>query len=59
MISLEKASQMIITDSGGVQKEAYFFKPCVILRPETEWVELIESGTSVLVDSDKERILNQ
>ncbi len=58
MISLEKASQMIITDSGGIQKEAYFFKkPCVILRPETEWVELIESGTSILVDSDKERIL--
>ena len=58
MISLEKNSSLIITDSGGVQKEAYFFKkPCVILRPETEWVEVIESGTSILVDSQKERII--
>lgn len=58
MISLEKFSKMIITDSGGVQKEAYFFKkPCIILRSETEWVELLKSGTSVLVDSDKEKIL--
>ena len=58
MISLEKASVMIITDSGGVQKEAYFFqKPCVILRDETEWVELLESGTSILANADKEKIL--
>ena len=45
MIELEQATQMVVTDSGGVQKETFFFgKPCVTLRDETEWVELIESG---------------
>lgn len=45
MVMLEKESAMVVTDSGGVQKEAFFFqKPCVTLRDETEWVELIESG---------------
>lgn len=44
MIELEQAAQMVITDSGGVQKEAFFFgKPCVTLRDETEWVELVEA----------------
>ena len=58
MISLEKSASLIITDSGGVQKEAYFFKkPCVILRPETEWVEVIESGVGVLADANEEKIL--
>jgi UDP-GlcNAc3NAcA epimerase len=58
MISLEKRASLIITDSGGVQKEAYFFKkPCVILRPETEWVEVIESGVGVLADTNEEKIL--
>lgn len=59
MIKLEANSKLILTDSGGVQKEAYFFrKPCIILRPETEWVEIIESGTAVLADADPERIEN-
>lgn len=57
MIQLEKNARMIITDSGGVQKEAYFFgKPAIILRPQTEWVELVENETAMLVDADKPKI---
>jgi len=48
---------MIVTDSGGVQKESHFFKrPCIVLRKETEWVELIINRTSVLVDADPVQI---
>jgi UDP-GlcNAc3NAcA epimerase len=57
MIMLEKNCRMIITDSGGVQKESHFFrKPCIVLRKETEWVELINNGTSVLADADPDQI---
>lgn len=53
MTLLEKASKMIITDSGGVQKESHFFrKPCLVLRKETEWIELVKNGTALLVDAD-------
>lgn len=53
MIELERSCKMIITDSGGVQKEAYFFnKPCVILRPETEWVEVLETKKARLVSAN-------
>ncbi|WP_430811374.1 MULTISPECIES: non-hydrolyzing UDP-N-acetylglucosamine 2-epimerase [unclassified Carboxylicivirga] len=53
IIELEKHCHLVVTDSGGVQKEAYFFeKPCVVMRPETEWVELVEGGNAVLADAD-------
>jgi len=59
IISLENNAKLIITDSGGVQKEAYFFKkPCLILRPHTEWVELVNSGHALLCDADEKRILD-
>ena len=57
MVMLEKNSHKIVTDSGGVQKEAFFYKvPCVTLRVETEWVELVDLGVNVLVGSDQEKI---
>jgi UDP-GlcNAc3NAcA epimerase len=58
MISLESGAKVILTDSGGVQKEAWFMeKPVVVLRQETEWVEIIESGNGRLVGSDREMIM--
>ena len=58
MIQLEKHARLVLTDSGGVQKESYFFqKPCVILRPETERVEIVETGAATLVDADHDKIL--
>ena len=58
MVALERHAQLIMTDSGGVQKEAYFFKkPCIILRPETEWVEIVETGNAILTDADESRIM--
>ena len=58
MIALERHAQLIMTDSGGVQKEAYFFKkPGIILRPETEWVEIVETGNAILADADEMRIM--
>lgn len=57
MVSLEKNCLLVMTDSGGVQKEAFYFeKPCVILRPETEWVELVECGAAIVADADEKRI---
>ena len=58
MIPLEKHTRLVLTDSGGVQKEAYFFqKPCVITRHETEWVEIVATGAASLADADMPRIL--
>lgn len=58
MLYLQENSLAIFTDSGGVQKEAFFAgKPCVTLRDETEWVELVERGFNTLVGADMERIL--
>lgn len=57
IITLEKNTRLIITDSGGLQKEAYFFKkPCVILREQTEWVEIVENGNAILTGSDYNKI---
>ena len=57
MIMLEKNCRLIITDSSGVQKESHFFKkPCLVLRKETEWIELIKNGTAKLVDADSKQL---
>ena len=59
IIALEKNAKIVMTDSGGVQKEAFFFdKPCVIFRPETEWVEIIKYGAGVIADADYQRIVD-
>jgi UDP-GlcNAc3NAcA epimerase len=59
MIALEKNAQLVITDSGGVQKEAFFFqKPCIILRSETEWIELVNCGSAKIVDADETKIMD-
>lgn len=58
MIWLLRFCKMVLTDSGGLQKEAYFFKkPCLVLRNETEWIELIEKGYNVIVGANKEKII--
>lgn len=59
IIRLEKHARVVMTDSGGVQKEAFFFgTPCVILRPETEWVEIVQAGAGILADADYDRIMS-
>jgi len=58
MIELIKNSEMVMTDSGGLQKEAFFFKKnCVTLRDQTEWVELIENNVNILAGADKNKIV--
>ncbi|MBP8782937.1 MAG: UDP-N-acetylglucosamine 2-epimerase (non-hydrolyzing) [Paludibacter sp.] len=57
MIMLLKSCDMVITDSGGVQKEAYFFgKHCITLREQTEWTELVENGFNILTGSDTQKL---
>lgn len=58
MIWLLQRAGLVLTDSGGVQKEAFFFgKPCVTMRDQTEWVELLTCGANTLVGADKEMIV--
>lgn len=58
MVALEKHAAVVATDSGGVQKEAFFYEvPCITLRDETEWVELVESGWNrLIIPNDAEAI---
>jgi UDP-N-acetylglucosamine 2-epimerase len=58
MIALEENAKLILTDSGGVQKESYWLKvPCVTMRDETEWVETIDAGCNILTGCDPDRIV--
>lgn len=58
-LSLEKHAKVVLTDSGGVQKEAFFLeRPCIILRDETEWVEIVHNGAGILAGADCEKILS-
>ena len=59
MLWLLKNCSLVVTDSGGVQKEAFFFnKPCVTMRDQTEWVELIEEGVNMLAGADTQTIID-
>lgn len=58
MLWILKHTQAVITDSGGLQKESYFFqKPCLVLRENSEWIELVENRYNILVGNNKEKII--
>jgi UDP-N-acetylglucosamine 2-epimerase len=59
MVAMTKGARLILTDSGGLQKEAYWLGvPCVTLRDQTEWVETVETGWNLLTGADRERIID-
>ncbi|MEI7983708.1 MAG: UDP-N-acetylglucosamine 2-epimerase, partial [Bacteroidota bacterium] len=59
MLKLTIEAEKILTDSGGLQKEAYFLgKPCITLRTETEWVETLHDNWNIITGSDPDRIVN-
>jgi len=59
MLHAEQSARVILADSGGVQKEAFWLRvPCVTLREETEWIETVESGWNCLAGSDPARIIS-
>lgn len=59
MVALSHSARLILTDSGGLQKEAYWLGvPCITLREETEWVETVDAGWNTLAGSDTEKILH-
>lgn len=58
ILELEKNARLIITDSGGLQKESFFVEcPCVILRDQTEWVEIVNNGNAILTGSDETKVI--
>jgi UDP-GlcNAc3NAcA epimerase len=59
IVALQQAARAIITDSGGMQKEAFFFRvPCITMRDETEWVETVAAGWNRLAGASRERIVS-
>lgn len=58
-LQLLKGARMVMTDSGGMQKESYYFKkPCIVLREQTEWVELVENGNNILSSQNVDQIVS-